>query len=65
MVIIKRESSYFPQTQKGRLMADEYEHRLKKQFSFISRNEGTEYIEIVALYQFKIKEDGNEEENKD
>ena len=60
MTIYRIETTIIPQTIAGRKFADEYEERLRNQGAFDSRNEGTTKINIMARYQFNLKEDEEE-----
>lgn len=57
MIIYRYEMTDYPNTKQGRMLADEYEKKLKEQGVFSSRRENTTGITISAAYQFNITDE--------
>ena len=57
MRIYQYEKTAYPNTIKGRLIADEMEQKLRNQGCFLKRSEDTQVIVIESEYHFSIKED--------
>lgn len=56
MTIIRQETTIIPHTLEGRLLADEYEQKLRAQGCFRKRFEDTVYITIKAEYTLAVKD---------
>lgn len=64
MIVIKYETTIFPQTMQGRKIAYELSERLKMQGAFYSIKEDTDSILIKSRYRFKMQDEEYKEDDE-